>query len=424
MTEPVPHVLVIGAGFGGLYAARALRRAPVRVTVVDRRNHHLFLPLLYQVATAGLNPGDIAAPVRRVLRRQSNARVLLAEAAGIDPAAREVRMVDGTRLAFDYLILAAGSVPSYFGHEDWAPHAPPLMGLEDALEVRRRLLLAFETAEWERDPARRTALLTFVVVGGGPTGVELAGAVAEMARHTLRWDFRNIDPGESRVILLEGGSRVLAQFPPDLSARGRASLERLGVSVRTGAHVTSVDASGVRIGEERIEAATVMWAAGVAPSPLTASLQVTLVRGRVPVNPDLSVPGHPRIYAVGDLAAAPYEGKFVPWLAPAAIQEGRHAARNIVRALRGEPGEPFHYRDKGTLATIGRSAAVADLGRVKLSGWIAWVGWLVIHIFFLIGFRNRFLVLFQWAWAYMTWDRGARLLTGRDTALMRREPPH
>ncbi|MGH9870758.1 MAG: NAD(P)/FAD-dependent oxidoreductase [Candidatus Polarisedimenticolia bacterium] len=422
MAAQLPHVVIVGAGFGGLYAARALGQVPVRVTIVDRRNHHLFLPLLYQVATAGLNPGDIATPVRRVLRRQTNTRVLLGEVRRVDPAARAVELTGGSRLFYDFLILAAGSVPSWFGHDDWTPHAPPLMGLEDAVEIRRRILLAYEMAEWETDASVRRALLTFVVVGGGPTGVELAGAVSEMSRLAMSRDFRNIDPREARIILLEGGPRLLSAFPEDLSARAAGSLKKLGVEVRTDAKVTAVDARGVGLGDERLPARTVMWAAGVAASPLGSGLGVPLARGRVAVEPDLSVPGHPEIFVVGDLAAVKRGDGLVPWLAPAAIQQGRHAARNIARTLAGLPRLPFHYRDRGALATIGRSAAVADFGRVKLWGWIAWVGWLVVHIFFLIGFRNRFLVLFQWAWAYLTYDRGARLLTARDAALLDREP--
>lgn len=410
--EPRPHIVIVGAGFAGLYAARALRRAPASVTVVDRRNHHLFLPLLYQVATAGLNPSDIAAPIRRVLRHQANTQVRLGEVIRVHPAERSVEMSDGSRLSYDILVLAAGSTVSYFGHDAWSRHAPPLLSLEDAVDIRERLLLAYEKAEWEKDPERRAGLMTIVIVGGGPTGVELAGAVAEMTRRTMWGDFRAIDPRSSRVILIEGGARVLEAFPPELSARGEESLRRLGVDVRTRVMVTGVDEGGVQAGAERIPAGTVMWAAGVAASPLAQSVGAPLQRGRVLVDPDLTVPGHPELYVVGDLAAVRRGDRFVPWLAPAAIQQGRHAARNILRGLRGRPREPFHYRDRGTLATIGRSAAVADFGRIRISGLPAWVAWLMVHIFFLIGFRNRLLVLFQWAWAYWTWDRGARLVTG------------
>ena len=411
MIEGVPHVVILGGGFAGLHAALALRDAPARVTLIDRRNHHLFFPLLYQVATAGLNPSDIARPIRRVLRRQRNATVLLAEATRIDASSRMVILADG-ELSYEFLILATGSTHTYFGHDDWRRFAPPLMSVEDAIEVRRRVLLAYEEAEREIDAGRRRQLLTIVVIGGGPTGVELAGAIAEMARRSLASDFRRIDPRSTRVLLLEGGDRVLATFPADLSGKAARSLERLGVEVRTGAKVTGVDESGVSIGPERIEARTVLWAAGVAPSGLAKSLDLALERGRVPVLPDLSVPGHPEIFVAGDLASVRRDGGHVPALAPAAIQQGRHAARNVQRALRGAPTESFHYVDRGSLATIGRAAAVADFGSVRMSGYPAWLAWLAVHIFFLIGFRNRFLVLFEWAWAYWTYDRGARLVTG------------
>lgn len=406
-----PHVVIVGGGFSGLYAARALRHAMARVTLVDRRNHHLFFPLLYQVATAALNPSDIAAPIRKVLRRQLNTSVLMAEVISIDLQARAVLLADG-RMSYDYLILAAGSARSYFGHDEWARDAPSLFSLEEALEIRRRLLLAYERAEREPDTAAQNEWLTFVVVGGGPTGVELAGAIAEMARHALAEDFRRIDPRRTRVVLLEGMDRLLTSFPPDLSQKARVSLQRLGVEVRTGARMTGVDPGGVTIGEERIAARNVLWAAGVSASPLGRSLGVPLDKsGRVLVEPDLSVPGRREVFVVGDLAAVRWGDRLVPGLAPAAIQEGRHAARNILRALRGEPSAPFRYVDRGTLATIGRAAAVAELGRVKLSGLVAWIAWLTIHIFWLIGFRNRFLVTFEWAWAYVTWERGARLVT-------------
>ena len=411
MIDGVPHVVILGGGFAGLHAARALRDAPARVTLIDRRNHHLFFPLLYQVATAGLNPSDIARPIRRVLRRQRNATVLLAEATRIDASSNRVILADG-ELSYEFLILATGSTHTYFGHDGWRRFAPPLMSVEDAIEVRRRVLLVYEEAEREIDPGRRRQLLTIVVIGGGPTGVELAGAIAEMARRSLASDFRRIDPRSTRVLLLEGGDRVLAAFPPDLSEKAARSLERLGVEVRTGAKVTGVDKSGVSIGPERIEARTVLWAAGVAPSGLAKSLGLALERGRVPVLPDLSVPGHPEIFVAGDLASVRRDGGHVPALAPAAIQQGRHAARNVQRALRGTPTESFHYVDRGSLATIGRAAAVADFGSVRMSGYPAWLAWLAVHIFFLIGFRNRFLVLFEWAWAYWTYERGARLVTG------------
>jgi NADH dehydrogenase len=407
------HVVIVGGGFGGLYAARALRRAPVRVTVVDRRNHHTFQPLLYQVATAGLNPSDIAMPIRRVLRKQRNATVLLAEVAAIDPARKRVVFEDGA-LGYDTLILASGATHSYFGHDAWAPLAPGLKTLEDALEIRRRVLLAYEAAERETDPARKKAWMTFIVVGGGPTGVELAGALAEIARHSLSHEFRRIDPSTAAVILLEGTGHVLPSYVPELGDRARAQLERLGVTVRTDALVTQIDQEGVSIGDERIASRTVLWAAGVAASPLGRSLGAPLDRaGRVLVQPDLTVPGHEDIYVIGDLASLKQEGGApVPGVAPAAIQEALHTARNIMRSLEGEPRLPFRYRDKGSLATIGRAAGVADFGRLKLSGFIAWIAWLTIHIFFLIGFRNRFVVLFEWAWSYLTYERGARLITG------------
>jgi len=408
-----PQVVIVGAGFGGLYAARALKRADVRVTVIDRRNHHLFQPLLYQVATAGLSPGDIAYPIRAVLRRQKNARVLLEEAVAIDIAARKVRLRGG-EIPYDYLILATGAQHSYFGHNDWEPWAPGLKSLEDALEIRRRILLAFERAEREPDESRRKALLTFVMVGGGPTGVELAGAIAEISRHVMAQDFRVIDPRQARIILVEAGPRILPAYPESLSAKAEASLEKMGVEVLTKSLVTSVLPEAVRIGDQQIQTVTTVWAAGVQASPLARSLGVPLDRaGRVLVQPDLTIPGHPEVFVIGDLAAFLHQGgKPLPGVAPVAIQQGRHAARNIVRACQGKPLEPFHYLDKGSLATIGRAAAVADFGRIKLSGFFAWLAWLLVHIFFLIGFRNRFVVMIDWAWAYFAYHRAARLITG------------
>lgn len=412
MTDSLPHVVIIGGGFGGLNVARKLSRAPVRITLIDRRNHHLFQPLLYQVATAALNPSDIASPIRHILRRQKNVEVLLAEATSIDLAAQAVILDDET-IRYDFLIVATGARHSYFGREDWTPYAPGLKSIGDALEIRRRVLSAFEDAERERDPARRHAWLTFVVVGAGPTGVELSGALCEIAKHALARDFRRIDPTQARVILLEGSDRVLPAYVPELSRKAQRQLERLGVDVRTGQKVTAIDAEGVCIGDDRIETRTVLWAAGVAGSRLGKSLGVPLDRaGRVLVDPDLSIAGHPEAYVIGDLASLVVDGVPVPGVAPAAIQEARHTANNIIRALRKEPGLPFRYHDKGSLAAIGRSAAVADLGRIKLSGPVAWVAWLVIHILFLIGFRNRFIVLFQWAWLFFSYDRGARLITG------------
>ncbi len=415
-----PSVVIIGGGFGGLYAARALARAPVRVTVIDRRNHHVFQPLLYQVATAALNPSDIAYPIRSVLRRQPNARVLLAEASRVDVAARRVE-VDGGTIDYDYLIVATGATHSYFGRTDWEGLAPGLKTIEDALDVRRRVFLAYEAAERETDPVLRSEWLTFVVVGGGPTGVELAGALSEIALHTLKRDFRAIDPTMARVVLIEGQRRVLPPYPEELSEKARKQLVRLGVEVRTGALVTAIDQHGVDIGGgERIPARTVLWAAGVAASPLARSLGAPLDRaGRVLIAPDLTIPDHPEVFVVGDLAAAVQQnGEPVPGVAPAAIQEGRHAGRQIARSLAGQPREPFRYNDKGSLATIGRAAAVADLGKVKLSGFLAWLAWWAIHIFFLIGFRNRVLVMFSWAWSYFTFQRGARLITGEVRGLL------
>jgi NADH dehydrogenase len=408
-----PRVVIIGAGFGGLYAARALRHAPVEVTVIDRRNHHLFQPLLYQVATAGLSPGDIAYPIRAVLSRQKNTRVLLAEAQGVDLEKRKVVLKEG-ELDYDYLIVAAGATDFYFGHDEWEKSAPGLKTLEDALEIRRRILYAFERAEREPDETRRRALLTFVIVGGGPTGVELAGAIAEISRQVMVSDFRVIDPREARVILVEAGPRVLATYPADLSAKAEASLRKLGVEVWVKSPVTAIESGRVVAGEHEVAAATTLWAAGVRASPLARSLGVELDRaGRVLVAPDLSVPGHPEVFVIGDLACFLHQtGKPLPGVAPAAIQMGRHAARSILRDLKGKPRKTFHYLDKGTLATIGRAAAVADFGFVKISGFFAWLAYLFIHIFFLIGFRNRFVVMFEWAWAYFTFQRAARLITG------------
>jgi NADH:ubiquinone reductase (H+-translocating) len=405
-------VVVVGGGFGGLYAARALAGQPVAVTLLDRRNHHLFQPLLYQVATAALNPSDIATPLRAILRAAANVTVLLAEVVSVDLSRRRIRLADG-ELGYDALVLAAGAGNSYFGHDEWEPLAPSLKSLEDAVEIRRRVLVAYEEAERERDSAEQRALLTSVVIGGGPTGVELAGALAEIARESIARDFRLIDPTRARIVLVEGGPRVLGAFPEALSARAAAALARLGVEVRTGEPVTRVTPDAVWLGGEPIRARTVLWAAGVSASPLARALGVPLDRaGRVLVAPDLSLPGHPTAFAIGDMAAClGPDGAPLPGLAPVAIQQGRAAARNVLRRLAGEPTEAFRYRDRGTMATIGRAAAVAQIGRVQLSGLLAWLAWLFVHIMFLIGFRNRFLVLFQWAWAYLTWQRGARLIT-------------
>jgi NADH:quinone reductase (non-electrogenic) len=408
-----PRVVIIGAGFGGLYAARALRRAPVDITVIDRRNHHLFQPLLYQVATAALSPGDIAYPIRAVLSRQKNTRVLLADVHAIDLKNRKAVLKDG-EVEYDYLIIATGASHSYFGHDEWEPSAPGLKTLEDALEIRRRILYAFERAERETDPERRKALLTFMVVGGGPTGLELAGAIAEISRQVLQHDFRAINPREARVILVEAGPRILSAFPPDLSAKAAASLEKLGAEVWTNSPVTSITPQRVVVANQEVPCATTLWAAGVQASPLARSLGIPLDKaGRVIVDPDLSIHGFPEVFVIGDLALFTYQtGKPLPGVAPVAIQQGRHAARNILSSIRGKPRKTFHYFDKGMLATIGRAAAVADFGFLRISGFFAWLAYLFVHIFFLIGFRNRFVVMFEWAWAYFTFQRGARLITG------------
>jgi NADH:ubiquinone reductase (H+-translocating) len=415
------RVVIIGGGFGGLYAAKSLAHASVNITLVDRRNYHLFQPLLYQVATAALNPSDIAAPIRAVLSKQKNVSVIMGDATGIDPDRRIVTLSDGA-LAYDILIVATGATHSYFSHPEWEENAPGLKTIEDALEIRRRVLQAFEAAERESDPARQKAWLTFVIVGAGPTGVELAGALSEIARQTMIRDFRRINPSSARVILIEGLNRVLPPYPAVLSEKAAAQLRGLGVEVMTNAIVTSITDHDVRVGETIIPTRTVLWAAGVQASPLARSLGVPLDRaGRVAVEPDLTVPGHREVFVIGDLAAVKNaDGSLVPGVAPAAIQEGTHAAANIVRMINGQPPLPFRYHDKGSLATIGRAAGVADFGRVKLSGFIAWAAWLTIHIFFLIGFRNRALVILQWAWAYVTFQRGARLITGKVEPLIRR----
>ena len=408
-----PHLVIVGGGFGGLYAARALAGRPVRLTLLDRRNHHLFQPLLYQVATAVLNPSDIAVPLRSILRGASNVTVFLANVERVDLAGRRV-VLDRGEIAYDALILAAGASHSYFGHDDWELLAPGLKTLEDALEIRRRVLLAYEAAERERDGAEQEALLTFVVVGGGPTGVELAGALGEISRQTITRDFRLIDPSRARIVLVEGAPRILTAFPESLSRAAQDALQRIGVEVRTGVTVTRVTTDAVWLGGEQIRARTVLWAAGVAAAPLARTLGTPLDRsGRVLVEPDLSIPGHPEAFAIGDVCAFLHQtGAPLPGVAPVAIQQGRAAADNVLRRVGGQPTRPFRYRDKGSMATIGRAAAVAVVGRFKLSGLVAWLAWLLVHIMFLIGFRNRLLVLFEWAWAYVTWHRGARLITG------------
>jgi NADH dehydrogenase len=421
MTADRPRVVIIGGGFGGLDAARALKNAPVRVTVVDRHNYHLFQPLLYQVATASLSPGDIASPIRWILRRQSNAEVLLADARAIDTAAREVTLDRGS-LSYDYLIVAAGSSHAYFGHPEWEAYAPGLKTLDDAIVMRRRLLLAFEAAEREADPAEQRRLLTFVIVGGGATGVELAGALAEIARKTLRQDFRHIRPETSRILILEGGATILTQFPSALQHAARESLERLGVEIRTNSIVTTVDERGVlwrpaaaaqAAAVERIEAQTVLWAAGVAASPIAKSLGLPLDRaGRVPAEPTLRVPGHPEIFVVGDICALAQDGQPLPGVAQVAKQEGALAACNVLNALAGRPLEPFRYRDYGTMAVIGRGSAIGVVGGVQIAGFFGWLFWVFLHIFWLIGFRNRIAVFTEWAWAYFTLQRRVRLITG------------
>jgi NADH dehydrogenase len=420
--------VIVGAGFAGLTAARRLARLPVQVTIIDRKNHHTFQPLLYQVATAGLSPGEIAAPIRWILRGKDNVEVLLGEVTGFDMEKRKV-ITKQQVLDYDFLIIASGATHAYFGHEEWEPLAPGLKTIENALEIRRRVLLAFELAERnaERKKAEHqdaggeaSSPLQFVVIGGGPTGVELAGTLAEIARHALNHEFRNIDPRLSRILLIEGGPRVLPAYSEELSRKAEAQLRRLGVEVRTSHMVTGIEPGAVWVGDERIPSQVVLWAAGVAASPLGRKLGVAIDRaGRVLVQPDLSIPGHPNVFVVGDLAALPDEnGKMLPGVASVAIQEGQAVADNIARDLNSQPqSQPrrnFRYNDKGSLATIGRAAAVAQFGKFELSGYFAWLAWLFVHIFFLIGFRNRLIVMIQWAWSYLTYERGARLITGSD----------
>jgi NADH dehydrogenase len=418
-TQP-PHVVIVGGGFGGLSAAKALRRAPVKITLIDRRNFHLFQPLLYQVATGGLSPANIAAPLRTIVARQKNCDVLLGEVTGFDIANRMVHL-DGDHLQYDTLIVAAGATHSYFGHPEWEPFAPGLKTIEDATEIRRRMLLAFESAEREVEVEERHKLLTFVVVGGGPTGVELAGTMAEIARHTLKHEFRHIDPTDSQILLVEAGDRILPAYPPDLSAKAQQSLERLGVVVRTNTMVTNVADGHVMVKfagtEERLATSTAVWAAGVAASPLAKVLAEAIGAkldraGRIAVEADLSLPGHPEILVLGDMVSYTQDGKPLPGVAPVAIQQGEFVAKLITARLRGRPLPTFRYHNRGNLATIGRSAAVADFGKLHVSGFIAWMLWLVVHLLNLVGFRNRLLVLIQWAWNYFTFDRSARLITG------------
>jgi NADH dehydrogenase len=413
-------VVIVGGGFAGLWATRALARDAVRITLLDRRNHHLFQPLLYQVATAGLSAPDIAAPLRHILRGQRNVDVRLGEVVGIDAGARRVTVAASAaggapeQVDYDFLVVASGARHAYFGHDEWSAHAPGLKTLDDALAIRRRLLLAFERAETARDPVEREAWLSFAVVGGGPTGVELAGTLAEIARHTLRREFRHIDPAAARVRLIEAGPRVLPSFPESLSEKARAQVQRLGVDVLTGAPVEAIDAGGYQLGGQRVAARTVVWAAGVAASGLGALLDAPRDRaGRVQVGPDLRVPGRPEVFVAGDLASVQCDGRAVPGVAPAAKQMGAYVARAIRARLRGAPNPPpFRYEDYGNLATIGRMAAVVHLGRLKLSGLPAWWFWLLVHVLFLIGFRNRLIVLINWAWAYWSYQRHARIILG------------
>ncbi|MGA2978359.1 MAG: NAD(P)/FAD-dependent oxidoreductase [Terriglobales bacterium] len=413
-----PKVVIVGAGFAGLTAARRIARLPVRVTVVDRKNHHTFQPLLYQVATAGLSPGEIAAPIRWILRTHSNVEVLLEEVVDFKLEQKQV-ITKEQAIDYDFLVIASGATHAYFGHEEWEPLAPGLKTIEDALEIRRRVLLAFELAERqknERQTADDKSPLQFVVIGGGPTGVELAGTLAEIAHHALNHEFRNIDPKQTRILLIEGGPRVLAAYSEELSRKAEAQLRHLGVEVRTSHMVTRIEPGAVWVGDERIASPVVLWAAGVAASPLGRRLGVPVDRaGRVVVQPDLSIPGHPEVFVIGDLAALKDEaGKLLPGVAQVAIQQGNWVADTIGRDLENQPRRNFSYQDKGSLATIGRAAAVAQFGKFELSGYFAWLAWLFIHILFLIGFRNRLLVMIQWAWSYLTYERGARLITGSD----------
>jgi NADH dehydrogenase len=416
------RIVIIGGGFGGLNAAKALKRADADVTVIDRRNFHLFQPLLYQVATGALSPGEIAAPIRVILRNHANTRVLLGDVVGIDVAARTLTLDNGDTVPYDTLIVAAGATDNYFGHTEWAANAPGLKTIENATEIRRRILLAFEAAEREHDPARRKALLTFVIIGGGATGVEMAGAISEIARDILKHDFRSINTADAKVLLIEGGARVLAAYPPDLSESALKQLHKLGVVTQLGAMVTAIDDDGVTMKHgdtaERVESKTVIWAAGVRAHPLGKMLGETDKMGRVIVEPDLSVPGHPEILVIGDLANFHHQdGKPLPGVSPVAIQMGQYAAKLIRKRLAGEPYKSFHYWDKGSMATIGRAAAVAEIGKLHFSGLVAWLLWLFVHLMYLVGFQNRLVVLMQWFYSYATFNRGARLITGDAEAL-------
>ncbi len=418
-------MVIVGGGFAGINAARRLLSdgpQSLSITLVDRRNHHLFQPLLYQVAMAGLSPADISTPIRSILKGDPRVSVRMADVHAVELASQRI-LTDAGPLSYDYLLLACGATHAYFGHDEWEPHAPGLKTIEQATEIRRRVLTAYERAELETDPEARRRLLTFVVVGGGPTGVELAGALGELSRHTLGRDFRRIDPSATRVLLIEGGERILAPFDPELSRHATRSLERLGVTVWTSTRVTEIAADHVKAGDEIVYAGTVLWAAGVRASPLSQTLGVPLDRaGRVLVSPDLSVPGHPEVFVLGDQASfRQADGSLVPGVAPAAIQQGRHAADNVLHDLRGQQREPFVYFDKGIMATIGRASAVVQSGRFRLSGFVAWLAWCFVHILFLIGFRNRMLVFIQWVWSYIRYRRGARLITEHDWRL--RPPP-
>lgn len=409
----LPHVVIVGGGFAGLHAARGFAGKPVRVTLIDKRNHHLFQPLLYQVATASLSPADIASPIRSILRRVDNVRVILGEVTAVDAGDNQV-VLGEERIDYDYLILAAGAQHSYFGHDEWETRAPGLKSLEDALDIRRRILLAYEAAERAADEATQNRLLTFVVVGGGPTGVELAGALAEISRYSLARDFDTVDPTQAQIYLLEAAPRILGAFPEKLARKAQGFLQNLGVTVRTGALVTAVDDDGVLLsGEERIAAGTVLWAAGVKAAPVAATLGVELDRaGRVPVEPDLSVAPYPNQFVVGDLALlAGKDGKPLPGVAQVAMQQGKAAAANVLRRIDGTPAEAFVYKDLGNMATIGRNKAIADIGPLEFGGFLAWAAWLFIHILNLIGFRNRAVVMIHWVWSYFTFQRGARLIT-------------
>ena len=414
--KSIPHVVIVGGGFGGLSAGKVLRKQPVYLTLIDRTNHHTFQPLLYQVAMAGLSPSDIAWPIRSIVTKNKNAKTIMAEVASIDLRNQTVSLKDGEPIKYDYLVLGTGGKTSYFGHDEWEKFAPGLKTLDDATEIRHRVLLAFEDAEREKDPKRREELLTFVVIGGGPTGVELAGALAELSNTVLARDFCTIDPSSARILLIEGGPRLLPTFAEDLSVKALKQLEDLGASVRLNTRVNLIDEQGVHIGNELIKSGTIIWSAGVRATELTATLGVPLDKsGRIIVEPDLTIPGFKNAFAIGDAVNFSHQtGSPLPGLSPVAMQMGRIAGRNIIHAIKGEPYDKFHYVDKGTMATIGRSAAIAQFGRIHLSGFLAWMSWLMVHIFFLIGFKNRLVVLFSWAWSYFTYQRGARLITSQS----------